>query len=203
MLIQYHGDACVRLSGKHAGEEFVVLIDPYDAKKTGLKTLHPSTVHCICSTTGALPAFGEGPFVITGPGEYAVRGVSVLGIPVGVTTIYRIEAEEVSLAHLGHFAGTLDDATIERLGDVDVLFVPVGGNGVCTAKQANVALEQIEPRIAIPIQYRVRESTLPYDGPEAFCKEAGCSPKDAEERIRVTEKEIPTDEMVVKMLLVS
>ncbi|MBI4433452.1 MBL fold metallo-hydrolase [Candidatus Uhrbacteria bacterium] len=202
MVISYHGDACVRLTGKHDAGEFSVLLDPYDAKATGLKPIRPSAVHLVCTTAGALPEFGEGPFVVGGPGEYEVHGVSVTGFPVGATTIYRLAAEGLSIAHLGNCATPLDAAMIELLGEVDVLLVPVGGNGVLTAKQASEVIEQVEPRLVIPIQNRDAGASLSYESIDAFCKEMGCSAKSPEEKLRITKKELPADEMWIRVLAV-
>lgn len=202
MTIQYHGDACVRLTGKTSAGEFTVLCDPYDAKATGLKMIRPSAVDLVLSTTGILPEFEAGPYRIVSPGEYEVRGVGVVGIPVGRTTIYRLEAEGIAIAHLGHLAQPLSAEIIDQLGDVDVCLIPVGGKGVLTGKQAAEAVEQIEPRLVIPIQYAVRGAQLPYDGIEAFAKEMGASAKTPEEKLRVTEKELPTEEMWVRVLAV-
>lgn len=203
MVIQYHGDACVRLAGKHSAGEFAVLLDPYDAKATGLKVLRPSSVDLVASTTGVLPAFEAGPLRVAGPGEYEAKGVMVTGIAVGATTIYRLNAEGLSLVHLGNVNAAVSDALIDQIGDVDVCIVPIGGHGTLTAKQAAEIIERIEPRLVIPIQYKVPGAKIPYDGPEAFCKEVGCPAKATEEKIRVTKKDLPTEEMWVRMLVVS
>lgn len=203
MILQYHGDACVRLEGKTGPQAFAVLLDPYDAKATGLKLLRPSSVDLVCSTTGILPEFGEGPFRVTGPGEYEVHGVMVTGIAIGNRTIYRVQAEELTLAHLGNCAAKLDEATIETLGDIDILFVPIGGHGVLSAKQAAEIIEEIEPKIVIPIQYKVAGVKLPYDGVEAFCKEMGCSARMVEEKLKVTAKDLPQDGMRTQLLAVA
>ena len=203
MLIQYHGDACVRLTGKTAAGEFTVLTDPYDAKVTGLKAIRPSAVDLVLSTSGTLPEFEAGPFRVVSPGEYEVRGVMVKGISVGTTTIYRIAAEGLAIAHLGNLAQPLTAEVQEKLGDVDVLLIPVGGHGVLTAKQAGELIEQIEPRIVIPLQYKLADAKLPYDGPEAFCKEMGCTTKPEDDKLRIAKKDVPAEEMWVRVLGVS
>lgn len=203
MIIQYHGDACIRITGKNGPQEFIVLLDPYDSKTTGLKPLRPSSVDVVCSTTGALPPFAEGPSIIRGPGEYEVKGVSVTGIPCEGRTIYRIIADGISIGHLGNTSAALDDAMIDRLGELDVLILPIGGKEVLSAKLASGMVEQIEPRVVIPIQYAIHGAMLPYESPAAFCKEMGCSETGAEEKLKLTKSDLPSDEMWVRMLLVS
>jgi len=203
MTIQYHGDACIRLSGKIGPREYTVLLDPYDAKATGLKPMRPSSVDLVISTTGTLPEFGAGPFRVIGPGEYEVHGVAVAGVSVGNRTVYRLDADELTIAHLGNLEKPLDEAALDQLGDVDALIIPIGGHGVLTAKQASELIEQIEPKVVIPIQYKLAGVKLPYDGPEAFCKEMGCSAKAAEEKVRLTAKDLPEEGVEVKLLSVS
>lgn len=203
MTITYHGDACIRVQGKIGPREYTVLLDPYDAKATGLKPIRPSSVDLVATTTGSLPEFGEGPFRVTGPGEYEVHGVAVAGISVGNRTVYRLDAEEVTVAHLGNLEKPLDEAAIDQLGDVDALIIPIGGHGILTAKQASELIEQIEPKVVIPIQYKIPGTKLPYDGLEAFCKEMGCSAKAAEEKLKLTDKELPEEGVVVRLLSVS
>src|SRR3989338_230390 len=142
MVITYHGSACVRLTGKTSAGGVTPLLGPYDAKVTGLKAIRPSAVDLVCSTTGVLPEFEAGPYCVTGPGEYEVRGVGVVGIPVGATTIYRLDAEGLTIAHLRGIAMPLPAEAVDRLGDIHVCLVPVGGKGVLTAKQAAEAVEQ-------------------------------------------------------------
>jgi L-ascorbate metabolism protein UlaG (beta-lactamase superfamily) len=202
MVIQYHGDACIRLTGKTSAGEFTVLLDPYDAKTTGLKAIRPSAVDLVCSTSGRLPEFEAGPYRVIGPGEYEARGVEVVGIPVGATTVYRIVAEGIAIAHLGNLAQPLVAEVVDRLGDIDVCIVPVGGHGTLTAKQAAEVIEQVEPRLVVPIQYAVDGAQLPYDGVAAFAKEMGAAATTPEEKLRVTDKELPTEEMWVKVLAV-
>lgn len=203
MTVQYHGDACIRITGKNGPLEFTVLCDPYDAKRTGLKPIRPSAVDLVLSTTGDLPQFSEGPFVVRGPGEYEVKGVSVTGIPFDGKTIYRIVTEDVSIAFLGNIAKPLDDAALEAVGDVAVLVVPVGGKSVLSAKGAAELIEKIEPRIVVPIQYAVSDAKLPYETAGAFCKEVGCNEKNAEEKLKVTAKDLPSEELWVRMLQIS
>ncbi|MDO8599641.1 MAG: MBL fold metallo-hydrolase [bacterium] len=203
MTLSYHGDACVRINGKIGPQEYTILFDPYDAKVTGLTAIRPSAVDLVCSTTGQLPEFGEGPYRVTGPGEYEARGVMVTGIAVGDRTVYRAQAEEITIAHLGNLATKLDATALEALGDIDILLVPIGGNGVLSAKQAAEIIEEIEPRIVVPIQYKVSGAKLPYDGVEAFCKEMGCSAKAVEDKLKVMEKDLPEDTMRVQLLSVT
>jgi len=103
------------------------------------------------------------PFVISGPGEYEVQGVFITGFPSishyqskenVLNTIYFIKLEGVNLC----FLGALDETEIkgdakEALDEVDILFVPISGEGVLDAAGASKLSASLEPKIIIPMQY--------------------------------------------------
>lgn len=110
---------------------------------------------------------GGRPYVIDGPGEYEVKGVSVLGLQTfhdevqgqkrGKNTVYRIEFEGISLSHLGDLGHPLSSSQLGELNGVDILFIPVGGVYTIGPKRAVEVISQIEPKIVIPMHYRVPE----------------------------------------------
>ncbi len=115
------------------------------------------------------------PFVISGAGEYEVGGifikgwnsVSTYGGAEKIATIYTLTLEDARLCFLGPLGTTtLTPETLESLGDIDILFVPVGGDGVLTPAEAHKLVVSLEPRIVIPVHYE--KDTL-----AAFLKEEG------------------------------
>lgn len=95
------------------------------------------------------------PFVIDGPGEYEVEGNFVQGIgtagPSGkLNTAYLLVFDGMRLVHLGALAkAELDEKTIEKLGAIDILFVPVG-NGM-DPKAASKLATALSPRAVVPV----------------------------------------------------
>lgn len=108
------------------------------------------------------------PFAITGPGEYERSGVVVQGfLTGGFNTVYSIALEDMTLVHLGALSDkALSKEAREAIGEIDVLFVPVGGNGVLSASDAHELSTALEPRIVIPMHYD--EASL-----KSFLKEEG------------------------------
>lgn len=113
--------------------------------------------------------FGEKkPFVITGPGEYEVKGVFIKGFKsstkygagggegggVKMNTIYTLTLENMNLCFLGAL-GTeeIESETLEALGEIDLLFVPIGGEGVLEPAQANRVAVKLEPKAVIPMHF--------------------------------------------------
>lgn len=94
--------------------------------------------------------------VIATPGEYEISGVIVKGIPLQeessankLRTIYLVNIDGVRLCFLGSLTKELKDESLEKLEEVDILFLPVGAPFV-SEKQALALIKQIEPKIVIP-----------------------------------------------------
>lgn len=121
-------------------------------------------------------AFGERePFVISGPGEYEVKGVAVRGFgseseyggAKSVNTIYSVALEGMNLCFLGTLGtNVLPPAAKQELDNIDILFLPIGGEGVLDYEKAYALAVQLEPKAIIPMHYDA--SSL-----KAFLKEAG------------------------------
>lgn len=124
---------------------------------------------------------------IEGPGEYEIGDFSIRGVPATrhldaeteekLTTIYRIEVGDVRIALVGNISPVqLSDDQLENIGIIDILIVPVGGNGyTLDATSAVSLLRQIDPKVVIPIHYA--DDALKYEVPqdmlETFVKELG------------------------------
>lgn len=131
------------------------------------------------------------PFAIIGPGEYEVAGVFVRGFSSVSTyggkerlnTIYTISLEDSNICFLGALGmATLSPETLEALPDIDILFVPVGGDGVLSPAEASKLVTSLEPRITIPMHYD--KETL-----AAFLKEQGVAGTNTE-KLTLRKKEI-------------
>jgi L-ascorbate metabolism protein UlaG (beta-lactamase superfamily) len=106
------------------------------------------------------------PFAVTGPGEYERQGVTIQGFlsksayglgkgqTEAVNTIYSVELEDMTLVHLGALTDEeLSKEARENMGEIDVLFVPVGGDGVLTPAKAHELAVSLEPKIIIPMHW--------------------------------------------------
>ena len=105
---------------------------------------------------------GKDPFVISGPGEYEVKDVfikgfgskSMYGGKEKINTIYSVTLENMNICFLGALSDiNLSSEVKEALGDVDILFVPIGDEGVLDAAKAEKLSVEIEPKIIIPMHF--------------------------------------------------
>ena len=123
------------------------------------------------------------PFVISGPGEYEVKEVFIKGLPSEskyggkdlVNTIYTVSLENMNICFLGALNNSeLKNETVEALDEIDILFVPIGGDGVLDPAKAYKLAVSLEPKIIIPMHYGDVGAN---DALKVFLKEAGESPK--------------------------
>lgn len=123
---------------------------------------------------------------IEGPGEYGVGEFDIKGIAAQrhldsesdpfISTIYRVEVNETRIAILGNIYEKLSEVQLEDIGLVDILILPVGGNGyTLDATGAANLTRSIDPKVVIPVHFA--ETGITYEVPqetlETFVKELG------------------------------
>lgn len=147
-------------------------------------------------------AFGERePFVINGPGEYEVKGVAVRGFGSdtsyggkGINTIYSVALEGMNLCFLGALGSVaLPPAAKQELDNIDILFVPIGGDGVLGYEDAYKLAVQLGPKAVVPIHYPSTGSGQAglgdKDALKSFLKEAGTDVKPVD-KLTVKKKDL-------------
>lgn len=140
-------------------------------------------------------SFGDKqPVVIEGPGEYETQGIFIKGFA-GVShcgedevqnTSYLLSIEGMNLCYLGALDGELPKDLVEAVDDIDILFVPIGGEGVLEPAEAYKIAVSLEPKLIIPMHYG---DVGMKDALKAFLKEAGQNPK-AEEKLTLKKKDL-------------
>lgn len=205
--VQYLGHACFRLRGRDG----IVICDPY-GRSTGLDLGRPSA-HIVTVSHGhpdhnnvaQVRPMREKLFVVEAPGEYEVGGVLITGVRTyhdkakgaerGHNTVFVIHLDDVVFCHLGDLGHELSQAQVEAIGNVDVLFVPVGGGETIDAAEAINVISQIEPRIVVPMHYATAQ--LSFEQPLApldrFTHEMGIKEVVAEEKLSLAASNLPGD----------
>lgn len=200
MVISWLGDSGLRLQTKDAS----LVIDP-PAASTGLKPgkLSADIVALTNNEGRDAGLVNEAQLEITTPGEYELKQIFVYGLSLGSDSQnvhFRIEAEELSLGHLGGLNANLENGELEKLEGVDILFVPVGGKTVLDAEKAGDLISKIEPRIVVPIQYHVPGTKFGYGPLEPFLKEMGGKSSEPQAKWKIIKKDLPADETQVVVL---
>lgn len=214
MKIAWYGQSCFKLMVKtNNGEKITILIDPF-SKDIGLTPPRGGADIVIVSHdhydhNNVKTVSGE-PFIIDGPGEYDVKKVFIRGIysfhdaskgeERGVNTISLIEAEDMKVCHLGDLGQKeLSDNQLEKIGEVDILMIPVGGTYTINGSEAVKIINQIEPKVVIPMHYKIPGLNIKLNPVEKFLEEIGRE-KETMEELSIQKKELTEEEMKVVVM---
>ena len=196
MDLQYYGANCITITYK--GTRFV--IDDNLAELGGKSIIKADDIVLYTGTHEA-PA-PDVKLVLDQPGEYEVADVSIVGIAAQAhmdeankktTTMYKISAGDVSIVVTGHIYGDKTSSELEELGLVDVLVVPVGGNGyTLDAIGALKVIKTVEPKLVVPTHYA--EKDLHYPVPQQTLAQAitelAMEPKETTAKLRLKPAEL-------------
>ncbi len=196
MELQFLGANCLRINAKKAS----LVIDD-NLADLGLKSvIKPGEIALFTGAHGVPSA--ESKITIDQPGEYEVSDISIQGIAArGHTdeagsqsvTMYKIVVDDVRVALLGHIYPELDDAQLESLGTIDVLILPVGGNGLTMdAIGALHIIKEIEPKLVIPTHYEDKaiKYPVPQQSLEEVLKGLAMEPRETIPKLKVKAGEI-------------
>lgn len=185
MVITHHGGQCFKVTFG----DLTLVFDPISktgtlpAVRFGADIALVSRNHPDMNGVDEVSFGGKVPFVINGPGEYEKEGITVQGFLTksgyalgkgqaeAMNTMYSVKLEGMTLVHLGAMTGTnLPADAKEAIEEIDVLFVPVGGDGVLDAAEASKLATMLEPKIVIPMHWSGMGTPKSL---EAFLKEEG------------------------------
>jgi L-ascorbate metabolism protein UlaG (beta-lactamase superfamily) len=180
--VRWHGHACFEVSS--AG--VTVVTDPHDGLSLGLPAPKASADAVLIShdhfdhANGSRLVSKPDAAVVKGPGVHEVKGVEVKGVASfhddsggskrGPNTIYVFELDGIRFCHLGDLGHPLTPSQVAEVGKVDVLFVPVGGVFTVDADAAWRVVEQLKPRLVVPMHFKVPGLKLGIAGVEPFLK---------------------------------
>ena len=201
MDLVYLGHSSFRL---HASG-MVVVTDPFP-ESLGLRTdPRPAAVVTVSNTHpnhSAAGAVSGSPRVFRAPGEYEYNGIVVRGVmtplPPGVpherrNVAYTIEMDGVNVCHLGDLALPLTTRQVDELKPVDVALAPAGGHCAISPDQALQTIQDLDPRIVIPMHYAHGQTGVTLDGPDAFLRRLGQDDLQPQPRLVVTTGNLPAD----------
>lgn len=102
---------------------------------------------------------------ITGISSYHDK---IKGAKRGQNIIFIFEMDGFRLCHLGDLGHTLSKDNISKIGNIDVLFIPVGGNFTIDGKEAGEIAKNIHSHIVIPMHFKTSAINFPIEGTENF-----------------------------------
>ena len=205
MDISWLGHSCFKIQGSHA----TVITDPYSPNlgySLGKPIANIVTVSHQHPGHSYTQDIGGEPKLVTGPGEYEISGILIIGIAAfhdeemgikrGRNTIYLIEVDEVSVCHLGDLGHLLTSYQLEEIGNVDVLLIPVGGVSTINAPIAAEVVRQLEPKAVVPMHYKTPALNRELEPVERFLKEIGVNEVNSQPKLSCTKSKLPASTQV-------
>ncbi len=205
MDIYWYGQSCFKLKGKTAS----VIIDPYDPSFTGLKLPRDLQSDVVLTTHDHQDHnFTSAPMVFDKPGEYEVSGVVITGIKSfhdniegaerGMNTIFHLLFDNLDIVHLGDLGQSrLTEEQVAQIGQTDILLIPVGSVYTIDAKVASEIVSQLEPKIIIPMHYKIEGLKFELEGVENFLKEMGAENVVPQPKLSISKEKLPEEPQVM------
>ena len=203
MDIEFFGANCIRLTTKKAS----IVIDDNLAQVGGKSITKDTDV--VIATQEVLNVAPSKQLSIATPGEFEIFNVSIKGISARAhidqpgqktATMYKFIAEDAHILVIGHVYPELDDKQLEDIGRVDILIIPIGGNGfTLDPLGALKIIRKIEPSTVVPTQYDIKGLT--YEVPAMTLEEAlqnlTMQPKDTVEKLKTKGLEIDSQASLI------
>ena len=186
-------------------EGMVVVTDPFP-EALGLRMdPRPASVVTVSNTHpnhSAVGAVAGEPRVFLAPGEYEYEGIMVRGVmtplPDGVphqqrNVAYTIVMDGIGVCHLGDLTRPLTARQADELKPVDVALVPAGANCTLSLDQALQTIQDLDPKVVVPMHYGHGQDGVTLEGVEAFLRRLGIDEAQPQPRLVVSSSNLPSD----------
>ena len=207
MDITWLGHSCFRLHDA----DMVVVTDPYPAS-VGLRLdSRPASVVTVSNSHpnhNNTESIDGDPKVFSDPGEYEYNGVTARGVMTPLAdgqpqqernVAFSIEIGTINVCHLGDISVPMSTRMIDELKPVDVVLMPTGGNCTLDMDQVFQTLQDLDPKIVVPMHYKTEGVDLAIDPIDNFARRMGLDEIQPQPRLVVTTANLGTDMRVIVM----
>jgi L-ascorbate metabolism protein UlaG (beta-lactamase superfamily) len=185
MKIKWYGHASFLIT---SDEGLKIITDPYESGAYGGQLAYgkiqdqadivlTSHDHADHNDIKSLPGSPE---VVKKAGSVTVKGISVKGVSTyhdpskgserGTNIVFKLLINGINICHLGDLGHGLTEKEVLEIGPVDILFIPVGGFYTIDAKQATRVVEQIKPKVVVPMHFKTAKCGFPIAPVDEFLK---------------------------------
>lgn len=203
LQIRWHGHACFEITDTQT-----IVTDPHDGKSIGIPTpmVHGDIIlvsHDHYDHNSVKTVEKDQSKIITEPrkrtiGMTTIKGFSTFhdedgGEKRGENIMYHFISDDIQFLHAGDLGHVLDEKTIDAIGPVDILFVPIGGTYTLDAKHAWDLITKLKPKITIPMHYKIEGLSLPIASVDDFLDVATFPVIKVGNEIDIEKSELPKD----------
>ena len=182
LQIRWHGHSCFEIK-----DDITLVTDPHDGKSIGIPAptvegdiILVSHDHYDHNSVKTVEKIGSK--VVKDERKRKIFNVDIKGIKTyhdeksgairGENIIFKFLIDDIIFCHLGDLGHMVEESIVEKIGRVDILFIPVGGNFTIDADIAWEIIKSIEPAIIIPMHYKIGGLSLPIDNLDTFLEKS-------------------------------
>jgi L-ascorbate metabolism protein UlaG (beta-lactamase superfamily) len=202
VILRWLGHECFEIKDART-----VVTDPHDGEGIGLpRPIAKADIVTVSHghfdhANGVDIVSKQGTVVIKTPGEHPIKGIAVKGIAAfhdnaqgamrGENIIFTVKMDGISFCHLGDLGHLLSEEQLREIGDVDVLLIPVGGHYTIDANEAAQIMDRINPRIVIPMHYKIEGLTVDIADAEPFLRDRKNVRRYSENQVQIEKDALP------------
>lgn len=203
---RWFGQACFEI-----GDGRTVVTDPHDGDSVGLEAPdvegdiitvshdhydHASGKDLVSKAeTVILEGMESGTADDINPERFESYHDKARGSARGNNVIFKFELDGFRICHLGDLGHTLESKDVMEIQPIDVLLIPVGGKFTIDGAEAAELVEELKPRVVIPMHYEVEGLEVPISGPDQFLRSIGDGYKVVEKETLELD-ELPEEETI-------
>jgi len=204
LQIRWHGHACFEITN-----DLTLVTDPHDGKSIGIPAPNVQGDIILVShdhfdhSSGVKIVEKEGSKIITDGRKRTISNIEINGVDSfhdenfgskrGSNVIYKFIMDGIKFCHLGDLGHELDDAAVQKIGSIDILFIPIGGNFTIDDKNAWNIINKIKPKIIIPMHYKIGGLSLSIAGLDPFLEQSKHKVIHVGNEIDIEKEDLPTE----------
>jgi len=203
LQIRWHGHACFEITN-----EVTLVTDPHDGKSIGIPA--PSVMgdiilvsHDHYDHNSVKTVEKDGSKIVTDERKRNISNVEIRGIKSfhdecegakrGENIMYKFTIDGIKFCHLGDLGHELDEDAVQKIGEVDILFLPIGGTFTIDDRQAWNVINMIKSKIIVPMHYKIGGLSLPIAGIDPFLEKNKYKIIKVGNEIDIEKEDLPED----------
>jgi len=203
LQIRWHGHACWEITNK-----LTLVTDPHDGKSIGIPAPNVAgdvilVSHDHYDHNSVKTVEKEGSKVVTDERKRTINEIEIKGIESfhdeckgtkrGSNIMFKFVVDGIKFCHLGDLGHLLDEEALEKIGEVDILFIPIGGTFTVDDKEAWEIIKKINPKIIVPMHYKIGGLSLPIAGIDAFLEQSKYTVNHVGNEIEIDKEDLPDE----------
>lgn len=109
----------------------------------------------------------------------------------GPNKIFIFTIDNINFAHAGDLGHLLSEDQVKAVGSVDILLLPVGGHFTVDPQEATSVMEQINPKICIPMHFKTEKCAFPIEPAESFLQGKSPLRRSSSSEVIITKNDLP------------